>query len=248
MEVFTIPVCTYIYIPLVYVCVLDVKEDVLTLILLTITIAPIITILMSSVFLGEIVTTLEACSAVITLLGAILVTNPGLESPDKMTRGYLLGCIFSLLNGVFNAAGTICRRWMGTNVHFMIVTMWMGFGSIFMGISMASVMNDYVPSLINSISSFYSKGVRLALLSGLLGFIGQCFLAEGFQYARAGPGSVVQSADLPMVYIFAIVFLGEYPSVVRIIGSLLVVVAALIVTFEALHKESEAERNALISS
>lgn len=195
---------------------------------------------MSCIILGEQVTPLEIMSAIITLIGAILVTDPTLSMPDKLESTYVLGCFLSLLNGVFNAVATICRRAMGHRIHFIAETMYMGFGVFAMGITMSVATR--IP--VDHLGLHDAVSVLLALLSGVFGFVGQCFLAEGFVHARAGPGSVVQSADLPMVYIFAIIFLGEIPSLVSIFGSflvVLVVLAALVVTYDALNRENEIE-------
>ncbi len=79
--------------------------------------------------------------------------------------------------------------------------------------------------------------VKLVLVGSLFGCAGNCFLTKGIQYCRAGTGTLMRNIDVPISWIFGVVFLNEVPHVMSLVGSSLVISGTLLVGTKTLFQK-----------
>ncbi|KAI0563139.1 EamA-like transporter [Gracilaria domingensis] len=181
---------------------------------------PVITMLVSHFALGERATLTEAIGAIIGLVGIVLIAQP--DPSASSTSSHLLGSFLALCGSSCASMGYVTVRGMGANVHFTL--------NIF-SLSTFCILGSSVVGREHAISDAFtnSTGRNIVILASLFAFIGQCCLNKGLQMCKAGPGTIMRNIDVPVVYIVAIFVLGETPDTVRLLGSTLVVLSALLV-------------------
>lgn len=187
---------------------------------------PIFAIAVSSAVLGEPFGVVELAAALLSLVGVALVSNPTLKV-DLSRLGlssYLSGCVMAALAGWLFATAFVTVRSLGKRVHYLLCVMSVGVCTMLVGIATGGA--DAAPLVKSPMRTIF------VLLGSMFGVLSQCFLNRGFQYCRAGIGSVILNADVPISYLFGVLFLAEIPSFVSLLGSTLVTVGTLLVTFK----------------
>ena len=76
---------------------------------------------------------------------------------------------------------------------------------------------------------------RIVLLAGGFGlFVALLLLNRGLALEKSGPGVLIRNCDIVIAYIIQVVFFDSVPGVLSIVGSLLVISSAVIVTVNKL--------------
>lgn len=184
---------------------------------------PISTTILSGVFLKEQITWTEGLAASLSVAGAILVANPTMEHPTKLSPSYLTGVSLAFLAAITVSAAFVSIRALGRRVHFMTNVLSFAIASIILGMFLGGMRLTGT-----------SKGLWMTVGGCVLGFFGQCFLNLGFQHARASTGSLLRNIDVTLAYVLGLNFLGEVPHLVSLLGSSLVIFGTIIVAMNAI--------------
>lgn len=186
---------------------------------------PVITMALSSIVLHERIAFIHAIAAVISFIGVILVSRPdfGLSSTPLVTvSDRVFGALLALASAFLSSAVYVTIRHLGTSIHYMLSVFSLGV-ACFLTSSLAGGIIGPRALIANK------EGASAVLLSTFFAFAGQTTFNKGLQHCRAGPGALIRSLDVPMTYILAMVFLHEEPTVIRIIGSGLVLLASVMI-------------------
>lgn len=195
------------------------------------------TMLLSTIVLGERIGAREAIAASISFIGVVLVSNPelSLQAFISQSPAQTLGICLAFVASILVAISFVTIRYMGTRVSFMASVFSFGIAVTFLGWVMGGTKN------LGALMS-HPVGARLALLMCVSGFLGQSLISKGFQHCRAGVGSLLRNSDVPAAYFFAIIFLGEIPHPVSMLGSALVVTGTFIAGIGKLLAERKQNR------
>lgn len=179
--------------------------------------SPILTMVLSRVVLTEHIHTVDGLCAILGLIGVFLIAQKG-----EAETSHWLGCFLAFCGACAASTGYVCVRSMGTNVHFMLSVFSL---STFCVIGAAGLgQKEAMQPLLTNRS-----GAFVIVLASVCAFLGQSCLNKGLQLCHAGPGTIMRNLDVPIVYLLGIALLGEKPTVVRLSGSVLVVLASVLV-------------------
>lgn len=179
--------------------------------------SPIITMILSRILLAEQIHVLDGGCAILGLIGVFLIAQKG-----ETETSHWLGCFLAFCGACAASTGYVCVRSMGTNVHFMLSVFSL---SVFCVIGAAGLgqLEAMKPLITNG------PGSLVIILASACAFWGQCCLNKGLQLCHAGPGTIMRNLDVPLVYLLGIALLGEKPTFTRLSGSVLVVLASVLV-------------------
>lgn len=185
---------------------------------------PIFAVAMSSVILGEEFGACEMVAAVLSFVGIGFVGNPTLQIDLSALRSssYLYGCVIAVMSGWVIAGAYVTVKSLGKRVHYMLSVLSVGIWSFLVGVAMGGAD----PRLL------FENPMQTAFVAVgcIFGVMSQCFLNKGFQYCRAGTGAMIRNADVPISYLFGVLFLEEIPNYVSLFGSTLVTVGTVLVS------------------
>ena len=191
---------------------------------------PIFTIILSSITIGERVSRKEMLAVASTIVGVMLIANPTMEMPGQLSASYVLGVCIVLTSSVVVSVAFVTVRAMGKRVHFLANVLTFGISTAMIGLVLGGAA---LPG--------FTKGIALALVGCVFGFFGQCCLNLGFQCCRASTGSLLRTIDVPLAYLLGLVFLGEVPHFVSLVGSAIVIGGNVVVglaSIQSVKKES----------
>lgn len=198
-------------------------------------IGPAITIVLSSVILHEPVSVVEVFAAVLSIFGAALVTRadamPAAASEAASTAlmepaRRVIGSLCALISASLAAVAITAIRHLGASVHFMTAVVSFGLFATATAIPFGGVIG--LPSLLS-----YGYGTVSVLAAAVFGFMGQCCITLGLQRCRIAPGILLLNLEVPLSYVLGLAFLGERPTILRAIGSILVFVAAVVIGLQS---------------
>lgn len=192
--------------------------------------APIFTMLLSAILLQERLSKFELVATVFAAVGATLVAGPAHTKEVVGSTARLIGSLTALTGAALDALAFVATRSLGERVHFMHTVLGLGTCMVAMGIVMGGYRTFFLFQ--NAIAS---TGMSLILASAVCSFVGQVAFSRALQICRAGPASLLASSDLPLVYFLGFLILHEIPSLTRAIGSVLILIAAVIIGFLGLH-------------
>lgn len=186
---------------------------------------PILTLMLSSIVLGESAGMLHVVAAVLSFVGVVLVSNPTLsiDLGSVHTSGYVFGLICVSISACVLACTIILIRSIGTEVSFMTLVLVYSFFVTAAGIAMGGA--DIQKMLQDP------RGLAITLIASVFGFIAQCCLNFGFSRCPAGAGSVIRTIDVPLAFVLALISLHEVPHTMSIVGSMLVIIGVGLVGF-----------------
>lgn len=178
--------------------------------------------ILSAVVLHEAVGLLHIVASFLSFTGVFLVSNPelSLETFRSHSSPEILGVYLALVSALLAAIAFTTIRYMGTRVSFMASVLSFG---IFVSAIGAMIGGT-------SIRPLFAKK-ETAFLSAIMcisGFLGQCLISSGFQHCSVGVGTLLRNTDVPMAFLFGVLFLGEVPHIVSLFGSALVVSGSII--------------------
>ncbi len=182
-------------------------------------------LLFGSIALHEPVRPSTAVAAFLSLVGAILVTDPfSSEGPTS-----IVGAILALTAAILAALAYTTVRALATHVRFLASVLSFGVFTSIVGLATGGTMDLFTSA----------SNTGIAVAAGLFAFCAQCAISKGYEYCTAGKGALVRNVELPLAYVFGIAFLGEIPNVVSVLGGILVLAATLIIGYEALENERQ---------
>ncbi len=163
--------------------------------------------------------------AFLSLIGAFLVTDP----LSAEARTSVLGIILAATAAITAALAYTTLRAVATQVCFLASVLSFGVFTLFVGFVTGGTVDLFTSA----------SNTGIAAAAALFAFGAQCSISKGYEYCTAGKGAIVRTIELPLAYVFGIVFLGEVPNMVSVLGGTLILAATLIIGYEAVEKERE---------
>lgn len=161
-------------------------------------------------------------AAILSLVGAILVTDPFTTQSAN-----LAGVLLAFTAAVIAAVAYTTLRALATQVNFLASVLSFGVFTLSVGL-LAGGGRDLMTNVSNT---------GIAMVAGILAFCAQCSISKGYEYCTAGKGALIRNIELPMAYIVGVVFLDEVPQIVSLLGGFLILVATLIIGYDAIENE-----------
>lgn len=194
---------------------------------------PVITLFTAKIFLGEIITASGVFAAIISFIGAIIITFPASPSSAESSgtiasSSRFIGSMCALAAAIVISFAFLTLRSL-SRVHFMTVVLSLGLFCSMSGVLLGGVVTPSVVSS-NPVGLFY------ALVAAIAAFAGQCFTCIGFKYCRANTGAVVRTLEVLFVYIGAMLLFDERPTVFKALGSSMVVTGAVVIAMSKLWR------------
>ncbi len=186
-------------------------------------------LLFGNIALHEPVRPRIALAAFLSLIGAILVTDPF----KTETTTNVVGVIIALTAAITAALAYTTVRAIATQVNYLASVLSSGAFTLLMGLAAGGV-TDLFKSALNT---------GIAVAAGSSAFCAQCWISKGYEYCTAGKGALIRNIELPLAYVFGIAFLGEVPNVVSVLGGTLILAATLIIGYDAVENERQRDRN-----
>ena len=183
--------------------------------------SPLITGILAAVLLKERFTIFNLVATIVSFAGVILVARPpfifGTHGSESQIHFAIAGIAFMGAMGTSFAILNI--RKIGDRVDSYVITYYF------------SIICFIIPVIIFSITAVYrlppcGYARWLLILIGVLGFLGQISFTKAIQLEKATLIAVIRTTDVIFGYILEIIIFGSVPTLLSILGSLLVIVGS----------------------
>ena len=184
--------------------------------------SPVITVIISAIFLKEKITAKTALALVVNLLGVVLVVSKGDLSSvvnDLSRIGLLLGLIAALLYSI----NTIVGKSAATDENPITTTFYI---LLFSASTLTVVAQPWNYGAFFTNSGFLIWGMANALVTGVIGNI--LFYSGLSKDVKPSTVNVVASMEVVLANIVGVALLGEYTNWIGIIGVGVVVTSIVI--------------------
>ncbi len=173
--------------------------------------SPFIVTVLAIIFLKEKISRYQIIALLVAFVGALVVTNPQMNSN-------LFALIVALLSAVFGGFAYTCISLLKGKEHPSTIVF---FFSLFTTVATVPLMAfDFV------IPSW--QELLLLLLIGVFGGFGQLLITSAYTYAKASSVSIYNYSGILFSMLFGFVFLGQHVGITSVVGGVLVVIAGLI--------------------
>ncbi|MBU2980504.1 DMT family transporter [Lentibacter algarum] len=185
--------------------------------------APLLTVILAAMFLGEQVRLFRLAAVALGMLGVLIVLGPRLSAftNDTVEKTAALGALLVLMSALCAAIAQIYIRKLVAAEQTAAIVFYFSVTSTVLAL-LTLPFGWVVPT---------GQEALLLILAGLLGGMGQIFLTSAYRFA---PASVVAPFDYASI-IFAImigfVFFDEVPDLRTLAGAGLVILAGIIIIF-----------------
>jgi len=218
--------------------------------------SPLTTAIAGALLLNESFTRKEAFSGVFSLLGVILIARPtfifgsvtsasnvsGNDGLDVETGSPAerLGAVGMALVGVLGATGAITSlRAIGKRAHSLHSLV--SFSAQCVIVASLSMLVQRMPVVVPARLDF----LLLLVMIGLFGFIAQTLLTLGLQRETAGRASLAIYLQIIFVTILERMFFHYAPSILSVIGSLIILTSAIYVALSKTDAPGKAQNRGI---
>ncbi len=186
--------------------------------------APLITVALAAIVLGEIVRYDRWIAVAVGFVGVLVTLSPHLELDHQFSGdSQSIGAMMSFTSALFMAlAGIQIRRLTATEPTGAIVV-YFSIGSALFAL-LTLPFGWVIPS---------PRDTLLLVLAGLLGGIGQLMLTQSYRYAPASTIAPLEYASMLWAMVIGNWFFNEMPGTRVLIGSMIVVGAGLAIVWRA---------------
>lgn len=183
--------------------------------------APILTVILAALFLGEKIRAYRLSAVLVGLVGVIIILLPrfDLSANDTVTSIATIGAAAALGSAFLRATGLIFTRKLVVNEQTATIVFY--FSAIASFLALFTIPFGWtVPPLRETI---------YLILSGVLGGFGQIFLTNSYRYAPAGVIAPFDYTSMILALIVGFFIFGEVPTWTVIGGASLVVAAGIFI-------------------
>ena len=185
--------------------------------------APIITVILAAMFLGEKVRLFRFTAVLVGLVGVTIILSPRFSSAmgDDLTALAALGAAAALASAFLRAVALVFTRKL--IVHESTATIVFYFSAIaaFFGL-LTMPFGWVVPSPLATV---------LLVASGILGGFGQIFLTSSYRFAEAGVIAPFDYTSMLLALLVGFFVLGEVPTPIVLLGASLIVAAGVFIIY-----------------
>lgn len=202
---------------------------------------PAFTLLFAAASLRERVRRADVFLACGSFLGILMICSPAFSSKmapmtannvDVQSQRVMrvLGVLSALGSALFNAAGFVITRSVSHHVHFMHL--------VFALSVCCFILTSLVGGSVNPVTLHETNphGLFLSIFCGIVVFLAQTFMHVGLKFVPAGRGSLVRNCEVPLVNILGILFLGETPTLMPLLGAIVVVASSVAIGVRELKR------------
>ncbi|WP_246270390.1 DMT family transporter [Hongsoonwoonella zoysiae] len=182
--------------------------------------APLMTVILAWLFLGEVVRVYRWTAVMIGLLGIVVILSPHLTG-DVLSNEAAAGALFAFGAAVFMALAAIFVRKLTSSERTSTIVLWFS--------GTASLL-----SLLSLPFGWVMPGTTdflILIAIGLLGGIGQAMLTQSYRFAEASTIAPFEYTTLLWASAFGWVFFSEVPTVEVIAGAAIVIAAGIFVIY-----------------
>lgn len=185
----------------------------------------IITPILGYMFLKEKINTFNVIAFALTFLALLLLFRPNSISTWK------IGGFFALLTAFGQSFYLIARKKLKDYSSQLLLL-----GSTLSGVLVLGGLSFLFENAFyinpGGIGALSSKTWLVTLLFGIDNFLAWLFMTKGFQYVKSTLGSLLLLSELLFATVFAFLFFSEIPTIVTIIGGLLIIGSSILVIFK----------------
>ncbi|KAI7849653.1 hypothetical protein BDC45DRAFT_448328 [Circinella umbellata] len=193
-----------------------------------------LTTLLAAIFLSEPLHYCQGICVILCFVGAILVTKPGFifgsvaddyhDDIEDSNNNTELASLIAFL-GAFLIAVSICIvRKMGKAVNFLVYSNYHGIITTLICIPPLLTVQSFVWP------RFASEYLML-FMSGVLAYVGQCFLNKGFQVTLASSAAIISMNGLVLSFINGIFIFDDRPDRLGILGAMIIGLTTVVLAF-----------------
>lgn len=181
---------------------------------------PMLAALIAIFALKEPLRMIDLIAAMFSMAGVVLVAQPTF----LFARGVPLDQLavgIGVVGAIFSAIAYVVIRRLGATEHHMVVVLYFPLVTGPASLPFLAVEGLVVP-----------QGFEWLLLLGIgiAAQLGQIQITQGFKLETAGRASSVTYLQIVLAYTWGVLFFGEYPNALSILGALLVVLGVFSVT------------------
>jgi len=194
--------------------------------------APVFAVVLSAWLLRERIGVLRALAVAVSLLGVVLVFAAQQGFTALAATGFSVGALFAIIGAVLSAFAVVFIRQMSRSERSETIVFWfMTCGSVAGGLSMLWK---------HSALTF----AQVALLSavGLLGGLGQIAMTFSYRYAEASLLAPLDYLAFVWAALLGYWFFREVPGVPVLLGSAVIIVAGLLITWDQRRRMAAVRR------
>jgi drug/metabolite transporter (DMT)-like permease len=201
--------------------------------------APLLTVILAAVFLGETVRTFRLTTVALGMLGVLIVLSPRLTTLTSLTQGLTdskqaLGAILVLLGAVFSAFAQLFLRQMA-NVEKTTATVFY--------FSVTSTLLSLLTIPFGWVMPTSSEALML-ILAGLLGGVGQIFLSSCYRFADASIIAPFEYTSMLFALLIGYFIFAEIPTATMLFGASLIIIAGVIIILRERYLAKQAKNSA----
>lgn len=197
-------------------------------------VTPVFAMVFAAASLRERILITDVMLACGSIVGVMMIASPAifisLSSHDafivngeNFRRERILGICCALFAAFFNAMGLVLTRSLTHNIHFLHFVFVFGVCGVLVTTMTGHAANPFLVYKEDAAAFF------LAISAGLCTSIAQTLMHASLYFVPAGRASLVGNCEVPLVYLIAIFFLRESPTLVPFLGSVIVVTSSLII-------------------
>jgi drug/metabolite transporter (DMT)-like permease len=181
---------------------------------------PMLAALIAVFALREPIRGLDVVATLFSMAGVVLVAQPSF----LFTAGEPLdplAVIIGVVGAIFSAVAYVVIRRLGATEHHMVVVLYFPLVTGPASLPLLALEGIVMP-----------EGVEWLLLLGIgvAAQLGQIEITKGFKLETAGRASSVTYLQIVLAYTWGVLFFGEYPNSLSILGAILVVLGVFSVT------------------
>ncbi|WP_298677559.1 DMT family transporter [uncultured Lentibacter sp.] len=183
--------------------------------------APLLTVVLAAMFLGEQVRLFRLAAVALGMLGVLVILGPRLSafSGDHVEKTAALGAMLVLTGALCAALAQIYIRKLVATEQTSAIVFYFSVTSACLSL-LTVPFGWVVPSL---------EAAALLVMAGVLGGMGQIFLTSAYRFAPASVVAPFDYASMLFAIVFGVVFFNEIPDLRTISGAGLVILAGVII-------------------
>ncbi len=191
---------------------------------------PVFTAILAAIFLSEKLTMVDIIGVVASLVGVVLIAEPSFIFGGE-SRLELFDVTIALGGAIFAAISYVIVRNLRKTEHPMVVVFY------FPLIATPAALPTAIPDAI--IPTWWELLVLLGI--GIVTHIAQVAMTKGLHLEPAGRATAVSYLQVVFAFIWGMVFFGEYPTALSIVGAVLIVGSTVAIALYQSDSESPPE-------